>query len=159
VLAGQVIFFLPSAASALHRWARLLCPGGRIAFSTFGPRDPNAEAAMRAIGPLLTGGRPPPRRSPAEVADPDAIRRTIAGAGLELVDIVAESFETSFPDADAWFDWSWTQGARAVLERIPADRIDEARTIAMDAIATARTQQGDYVFNTAVNYTVARPQL
>jgi hypothetical protein len=97
--------------------------------------------------------------STAEVADPDAVRRTIAEAGLELIGLVAESFETSFPDADAWFDWSWTQGARAVLERIPADRLDEARAIATDTIATARTHQGDYVFTTAVNYAVARPQL
>ena len=159
VLAGQVIFFMPSVASALRRWARLLRPGGRIAFSTFGPRDPNAEATMRAIEPLLTGGPPPRGVSTAEVADPDAVRRTIAEAGLELIGLVAESFETSFPDADAWFDWSWTQGARAVLERIPADRLDEARAIAMDTIATARTHQGTYVFTTAVNYTVARPQL
>ena len=158
VLAGQVIFFMPSAASALRRWARLLRPGGRIALSTFGSRDPHAEAAMRAIAPLLTGGPPPRGVSTAEVADADAIRRTLTEAGLQLVDLVAESFETSFPDADAWFEWSWTQGARAVLERIPADRLDDARMIATDTIATARTHRGDYVFTTAVNYTLARPQ-
>ena len=157
VLASQVIFFLPSVVEALRRWARLLRPEGRIAFSSFAARDPVADAAMKAIAPLLVGGPPPRGISTAEVADPGAIARSVAAAGLELVGVTSETFPTAFADADAWWDWSWTQGARAVLERIPADRVDEARALATDAIAVARTQRGDYVFDTTVNYTVARP--
>ncbi len=156
VLAGQVIFFLPSVVEALRRWALLLRPGGRIAFSSFSARDPVADAAMKAIAPLLTGGPPPRGVSTAEVADPDAIARTVAAAGLELVGVTSETFQTTFADADAWWSWSWTQGARAVLERIPAERLDEARALATAAIAPARTERGEYVFDTAVSYTLVR---
>jgi ubiquinone/menaquinone biosynthesis C-methylase UbiE len=62
VLAGQVIFLLPSVVEALRRWARLLRPGGRIAFSSFAPRDPVAEGVMKAIAPLLAGGPRAARR-------------------------------------------------------------------------------------------------
>jgi ubiquinone/menaquinone biosynthesis C-methylase UbiE len=157
VLASQVIFFLPSVADALRRWSRLLRPGGRIAFSSFGARDPVADGAMKAIAPLLVGGPPPRGVSTAEVENAEAITRTVAAAGLELVEVTSETFRTSFADADAWWEWSWTQGARAVLERIPAERLDEARRLATDAVATARTRTGELVFDTAVNYTVARP--
>lgn len=157
VLAGQVIFFLPSVVDALRRWTRLLRPGGRIAFSSFAPRDPVVEAAMRALAPLLSGGPPPRGVSTAEVADPDAIVRTVAAAGLGPAAVTTEAFRTSFADADAWWDWQWTQGARVVLERIPPDRLDEARAIAVAALAPARTAHGDYVFTTAVNYTVTAP--
>jgi ubiquinone/menaquinone biosynthesis C-methylase UbiE len=158
VLAGQVIFFLPSVVEALRCWARLLRPGGRIAFSSFAARDPVADGAMKVIAPLLAGGAPPRGVSTAEVTDPDAIAVTVAGAGLELVAITSETFHTSFVNADAWWDWSWTHGARAVLERIPADRLDQARQLATRAVAAARTDRGDYVFDTAVNYSVARLQ-
>jgi ubiquinone/menaquinone biosynthesis C-methylase UbiE len=154
VLAGQVIFLLPSVVAALRRWARLLRPGGRIAFSSFAPRDPVAEGVMKAIAPLVAGGPAPRGVSTAEVPDPDAIARTVAAAGLELAGITSETFRTSFADADAWWDWSWTHGARAVLERIPADRLDEARAIATEALTPARTDRGDHVIATAVNYTL-----
>jgi SAM-dependent methyltransferase len=157
VLAGQVIFFLPSVVQALRRWTALLRPGGRIAFSSFAARDPVADAAMSAIAPLLVGGPPPRGVSTAEVADPDAIAASVSAAGLQLVGITSERFPNTFRDADAWWEWSWTQGGRAVLERIPADRLDEARRLAIDAIEPARTRDGSYVFDTAVNYTVARP--
>lgn len=157
VLAGQVIFFMPSVVESLRRWARLLRSGGRIAFSSFAPRNPVAEEAMKAIAVLLPGGAPQRGVSTAEVVDPDAIARTVAAAGLQLDGITSDTFETSFPDAAAWWNWSWSHGARAVLERIPADRLDEARAVAADALAGSRTEHGNYVMTTTVNYAVARP--
>ena len=56
VLAGLVLFFLPDLAGALARYARLLKPGGLIAFSWFSEDDARWEPVMEAIDAFAPAG-------------------------------------------------------------------------------------------------------
>lgn len=49
ILAGLVIFFLPEPDKALVEYRRLLKPGGRMAFTTFGKQDPVFDAVVKRI--------------------------------------------------------------------------------------------------------------
>jgi ubiquinone/menaquinone biosynthesis C-methylase UbiE len=61
VVSSSVIFFLPDPLEALRNWRRVLKPGGRVLFSTFGP-DNNVPLAGIFNRHLATYGlqRPSP---------------------------------------------------------------------------------------------------
>ncbi|WP_106396222.1 class I SAM-dependent methyltransferase [Actinocorallia populi] len=133
VLAGLVIFFLPSPEDALTAYRRVLRPGGRLAFSTFGAQDPVFESVVKTLAsfaPPAEGERPLDR-----FRDPASITGLLAGwSGVEITEHVIES---RFSDRSVFWEWLWSHGIRALLEQIPGSRLDEARDAAFAVLPEA----------------------
>jgi ubiquinone/menaquinone biosynthesis C-methylase UbiE len=157
VLASFVLFFLPDPEDALKRLAGLLAPGGRLGFTSFARNDPNFEAAMGAVESYVPGGLPPRGARQGPFGSPESITAVVTSAGFASPTIGERSYETRFATVDEWLAWAWSHGGRATLERVPAQRLDEATSAAKAAFGAARTPAGDYVIRTAIRFTVARP--
>ena len=61
-----VLFFLPDPRAALSRWLRLLRPGGRFGFTTFGQADATFEALGDLFEPYIPKRAARPARTSAE---------------------------------------------------------------------------------------------
>jgi len=157
VLAGLVIFFLPDARAAVNRYRALLTPHGRLGFTTFGAQDPHFDAAMEAMGQFLPGAAHERRDREGPFGSREGITRFLTDNGYAHPQIDEMTYESRFTDKDHWLTWLWSHGSRYALERLPADRADDAFAAAKDAFEGARTPAGDYAIHTQIRFTIARP--
>jgi SAM-dependent methyltransferase len=157
ILAGLVIFFLPDPDTALARYAKLLAPGGRLAFTTFAKSDENHDAAMKAIAGFAPGDLPERRTRQGPFKTRDGIAELLARGGFADASVDEVTYESRFADPDHFLSWMWSHGGRHILEQVPADRLDEASEAAKAAFEPARTPSGDYAIRTQIRFTVARP--
>lgn len=155
VLANLVIFFLPDPAAALRNYATLLLPGGRVAFSSFGAEDHRYRGAMDAIAQFAPAYTRPGANSPFRAED--TIRELLADVGYERLTITEAEFQSRFRDPEHWLEWAWSHGGRSLLERVPADRLAQARAAAFEVIEQSRDETGDLVLTTKMRFTVAEP--
>jgi SAM-dependent methyltransferase len=155
IFGGLVLFMLPDPSAALANYRKLLVPGGRLCFSTFGTQDANFEAGMKAFGGFVPGGTPPRGDRQGPFASRDGIADLLATNGFETPQFAEFSFESRFADADHWVSWVWSHGGRYTVERIPAEQLDEATAAAKEAFEPARTPTGDYLITTEIRFTVA----
>ena len=159
VLAGFVLFFLPDVEAALRRYRGALAPGGRLAASWFGGDDERwrpviAAVAAFAPAPDADGEAQEPGR-PAAFADISAFERSLADAGFTDMRTVEESVELRFPDGDAWCDWSWSHGMRALWESVPEQSRGEARRAGSAAVSGLVDETGQPRLQINLRYTTA----
>ncbi|MER6329350.1 methyltransferase domain-containing protein [Streptomyces sp. NPDC001034] len=157
ILAGLVIFFLPEPDQALLEYRRLLRPGGRLAFSTFGRRDPVFEQAVKTLGSFVAprpGGNPPER--PADRFRDRASHLDLL-ADWSGIEITEHTLETRFTGQQQWWEWIQSHGVRRIVELLPADRLREAKAAAFEVMEAARTTDGDLAIRTELRVTTAHP--
>ncbi|MBA9004340.1 class I SAM-dependent methyltransferase [Thermomonospora cellulosilytica] len=156
VTAGFVIFFLPDPAAGVAAWARALRAGGRLAISTFAAQGVH-ERVMKAIGPFVPkeeGGGP---KRPVEMfRSAEAVTAVLGEGGFTDVEHRNVTFETRFTGPDQWWEWIGSHGGRGTLERLPEDRVEDARAAAYEVMETARTPDGALVLHTEARFTTAR---
>jgi ubiquinone/menaquinone biosynthesis C-methylase UbiE len=107
VLCRWGFMFPPDKPRAFAETRRVLRDGGRLAFATWAQPDKNMWAAAAAMTLVARGHMPPPEPGAPGIfslADPDAIRELVRGAGFESVEVAEVGFE--FPYVD--FDDFWT---------------------------------------------------
>jgi len=155
VLANSVIFFLPDPVAALRNYATLLLPGGRVAFSSFGAEDSRYRGAMTALAQFAPGYTRPGANSPFRAED--TIRELLAEVGYQRPAITEAEFQSRFRDPEHWLEWAWSHGGRSLLERVPTNRLAQARAAAFEVIEQARDETGDLVLTTKMRFTVAEP--
>ena len=121
LVSSLVLFFLPDPAAALAGWRDLLVPGGRLAISTFGARDPAWASLDGIFGPYL-----PPQMLDARTtgasgpfASDAGVEALVASAGFRDMRTAALDVEAVFTDVDQWRAWSWSHGQRAMWEAVP----------------------------------------
>jgi SAM-dependent methyltransferase len=101
VLCQLGLQFFPDRPAALREMRRVLVPDGRLALSVFGPIENSpathalANALDRHIGPEASVAK----RTEHALADPEALRRLVAGAGFGGVAIHTTSKMARFPSA------------------------------------------------------------
>lgn len=158
VLAGMVVFLLPEPEQALRAYARLLRPTGRLVMSTPGAYDPAFVAAMDALAAHLPVEQPPPAPTAGPFDDEQTTTATMAAAGLDVVAISEHRVESRFHDVNHWMRWMWSHGGRALLQHLPADRLDAATDDAAQVLESVRAPEGDLTLTTVGRVTVAVPQ-
>jgi SAM-dependent methyltransferase len=72
VLASLVLFFLPGLPDALRRYAELLAPGGRLAFTSFARDDERWAPVNELLESYAPEERRRPKGDPAEVGPFDS---------------------------------------------------------------------------------------
>ncbi|TNY35254.1 methyltransferase domain-containing protein [Thermomonospora catenispora] len=156
VTAGFVIFFLPDPAAGVAAWARALRPGGRLAISTFVAQGVH-EQVMKTIGRFIPrDGGDGPKRRVERFRSAEALTAVLVEGGFTGIEHRNVTFRTRFTGPDQWWRWIGSHGGRAALERLPADRLEEARAAAYEVMETARASDGALVLHTEARFTTAR---
>lgn len=138
VTGSYSVIFLPDAPAALALYARLLRPGGRIAFTSpvftddtfpFLPPVFTELIPQRLLRNLPADWQPEAlkRRFNSWLGDTDELTRTMVRAGFEDVSITDEHVGLTAPDGTTWVDWSHTQGMRLLWQHLPAYESEQLR--------------------------------
>ncbi|MDH3513809.1 MAG: class I SAM-dependent methyltransferase [Gammaproteobacteria bacterium] len=117
------MFLLPDMAAGLREWVRVLKPGGRVMFTSFGKRafQPMMERLLirleryDAVNP--DGDR---ENLSMRLADPERCRELLDRAGLDHVEVTTEQLGYHLKDETQWWDVLWNSGMRGRIERIPS---------------------------------------
>ena len=115
-----MLFFLPSLDTALDGYRDLLAAQGRLGFTWFGEPDARWDPVFGALGADLPDGDRPPPRAPAQ--DPfssvASMHDHLSARGWTDPTTQTLVHEVRVRDADHWFEWTWSQGYRFVLEKL-----------------------------------------
>ncbi len=141
VLGGFSLFFFDDPAAGLRRWLRVLKPGGRVAFTTFGenafsPLVDRLRDDLAAFGVEL---ETPRWRTLCRPAECEAL---LAEAGFTGIEITAEQMGHHLAGPDEWWDVVQHSGLRAWVERLPAGARDEFRTRHLEGVAGLAGEKG-----------------
>ncbi|MCO6008422.1 methyltransferase domain-containing protein [Actinoallomurus purpureus] len=160
------IIFLPEAASVLPRYARLLIPGGRLAFTS----PIFTEDTFPFLPPMFTEiitddflseipdewrPRAVARRVSGWLQDESDIVGTLRGAGFREVRILDEVVPMDVSSGRDWVAWSHTQGMRLLWQWLspdPTRRLEERIVAALEA---ERDAEGRIRIETPVRYVLA----
>lgn len=151
VLAGFMVFLLPDPAAAMHAYRRVLVPGGRLAFSTYGETDEHLSTARTRLCELAGTTAP----EPDVFDDEQTIAELVRHAGFDDVTIAELTVQTRFDDLAQWWRWAWSVGIRGTLERIDPAALDQARPAVEQDLAPWHQPDGTYLMPTAVRFTTA----
>ena len=147
------IFFVPDMAAALHELWQRVRAGGKLAITTWGPNffEPVTTIfwnAIRDVKPELYKGFNPWDR----ICDPESLLALFNEAGIEDVDVVAESAEHPIPSPEAWWSAVLGSGYRGTVDQLTLEQREHVRTVNTDYIR----QNGVRSVEANVVYAIAR---
>jgi ubiquinone/menaquinone biosynthesis C-methylase UbiE len=127
VVSHFAVHHVPRPERAIEEFARVARPGGWIAVSSWDQPERN-----RFLGILIDAVRACGVPGSVHFADDDELRRLLAGAGLEAVEIRSVSLTQQVADADELWDGMVGGSLRTagLLTRQPADVRERVRTAA-----------------------------
>ena len=159
VQAGLVLFFLPSLDTALARYRDLLAGGGRLGFTWFGEPDTRWVPVFDALSADLPDDERPPTRVSGQGPFDSVARMHDHLSTLGWTDVTTETLvhEVRVRDADHWFEWTWSQGYRFVLERLDAhDLLAAARERVTRLLGEMAARDRGLAWRAEVHATLAR---
>ncbi len=138
VLSQMVLHLLPDPPAAAAEARRVLVPGGRFVASV--PAGAPGWEWMGAVfgkfGPRVLRPMDVPFRSDFD------LRVVVADAGFDVVGDEQVEIGFHFADEQAWWDWGWSNGYRALYEVLAPDDLEGLRQEAFAALAASRTPEG-----------------
>ncbi|UQU61354.1 class I SAM-dependent methyltransferase [Couchioplanes caeruleus] len=158
VVSSLVVFFLPDPPAALAAWRRLLVtPGGRLAISTFGSRDPVWDAVDATFRPYLPAGMLDARTTGAAgpFSSDAGVEELVRAAGCTGVRTVLSDIEVTLADGAEWYAFSRSHGQRAMWDAIPESDHDAVRAAAETQLDRARGADGRIHLHQQVRCTLA----
>jgi ubiquinone/menaquinone biosynthesis C-methylase UbiE len=159
VQAGLVLFFLPSLDTALARYRDLLARDGRLGFTWFGEPDARWDPVFGALVADLPADERPPSRAPGEGPFVSVASMPDHLSARGWTDVTTETLvhEVRVRDADHWFEWTWSQGYRYVLEQLEAsDLLTAARDRVGRVLDEMAARDGGLTWRAEVHATLAR---
>jgi len=143
VVCSYGLFFIPGMAAALREWVRVLCPGGKLAFTSFEetafqPMLDDFVDRLQAYGVQLPEGPFGSKR----ISSLQHCRELLQEAGL--VDIEAEVVQMGYHLADEndWWEVVNNTAMRALLEQVPHDGQADFRREHLAFVATQKNENG-----------------
>jgi len=142
VLGAFVLAAIPDADRALAEWRRVLRPTGTLGVAVW---ENLLDTRWRWEGELLGEFA---HEVPAELlqtvgrmtgrfATTSTLRAGLEDAGLGDVRVERMDAERTFESAEAWWEWTWSGGARAFLEAMPEASRERFRAAAFERLAGA----------------------
>ncbi|MFW5471642.1 class I SAM-dependent methyltransferase [Knoellia sp. CPCC 206435] len=159
IQASLVLFFLPDLSSALDRYRAELSSRGRLGLSWFGAVD----ASWEQLYDLLVDSLPEDSRPPTNVAGQgpfgsvEALESLLRECGFRDVATTQTRVHTTFADPSQWWDWTWSQGHRTLLEQHRGHGTLDAVVAQVQPLLEARHREGRLSRWTDIRVTVARP--
>ena len=128
ILCGFAIFFFPDPEHTLREWYRILIPTGKVGICVANKGDSRwqwyeqllVKYQERYHFPLSPGG--------SDLRRPGAIKELMELIGLARVEIIEESYEFTYANAEEWWKAKWTHGARFPLEHMSKEVLTQFRT-------------------------------
>jgi O-methyltransferase/aklanonic acid methyltransferase len=160
------VIFMPDAPAALGRYAGLLAPGGRIAFSS----PVFTEDTFPFLPPVFTELIPsrllrnlPPAWQPEQLRrrfnswlqDEADLVSTMHTAGFTEVRVADEEIDMVADTGEAWVDWSHTQGMRLLWQHLPPAESAELRERLITALDAMRTGDAPLTIAVPVRFVTA----
>jgi hypothetical protein len=158
VQAGLVLFFLPDLATALDRYRDALSPAGRLGLTWFGDAD---ESWNDEYG-LLVSSLPEESRPLGNIAKQgpfasvEELEGVLAERGFADVTTTELRVRVDFADPQQWWDWTWSQGQRSLLELHQAHGSLDEVSAQVQALLEARADAGTLGWWTDIRVTLAR---
>lgn len=143
------LMFIDDLAGTLARLHDLLAPGGRLAIAVWGPPEevPAISLATRVLRRELE--LPPPAEgtaTPFDLADTDALTRSLEAAGFGDVDSRPVSVTYAFASDEEYFDYRRDLSPPdPAMAGIPEERLAAAWQAVGEALAPYRTAEGRVV--------------
>ena len=140
VICSSGIFFLPNQLAALREWRRVLKPGGRVLFSTFG-KDNNQHLADIAKQCQERHGLKV-FEPPTPLPEPSECQRLLEAADFADATVLPERHDYDFRNGEEyWREYSSTH-ARVALSVLPAERLEEFRQALLADVERLATPRG-----------------
>jgi ubiquinone/menaquinone biosynthesis C-methylase UbiE len=134
---GVMVF--PDMPRGIAEMARVVRPGGRVLINAYG--DPHGieflgffVAAIQAAVPTFEGPPMDPPPLPLQLHDPDRLRRELAHAGLDGVEVETTSEETQFRSGEHLWDWIVHSNPIAGEILAEVDLSDEQTAVVREAL-------------------------
>lgn len=160
-VASLVLFFLPDPAAALRVWHELLVPGGRLALSTFGPRDRAWEdlddVFTPHLPPQLLDARTSGVRGP--FATDAGVEALLSAAGFDSIRTAHLDLPVHFDDVREWERWSMSHGQRSHWLAVPEPERAAVLALAAERLEAARDPRGGFTLEQNVRFTLGRRPL
>jgi SAM-dependent methyltransferase len=138
VLCREGLMFALDPASTVREIARVLRPGGRVAFAVWGPRarNPWLGVVLDAVGAQLGRPVPPPGvPGPFALEDSAELARLLSGAGLDDVAVSEVAVPLRAASFEEW--WARTSALAGPLARILASLHEDAARAIRDRAQAA----------------------
>jgi ubiquinone/menaquinone biosynthesis C-methylase UbiE len=140
VLCGFAIFFFPDPDHTLREWYRALIPTGKVGICVVSRGDDRwqwyeqllIKYQQRHQFPLSPGG--------SDFREPGAIKELMEIIGLSKVEIIEDSYEFTYTNAEEWWQSKWTHGARFPLEQMSKKVLTQFRTEVFDRLLHAKAE-------------------
>ena len=150
-LSREALMLVADPTAAARETLRVLRPGGRAAFSVWGPAaaNPWLSALLDAVGAALGAPVPPPGMpGPFSLSESGALAKVLTDAGFHDVDVSEVDAPMQVGSLDEWWEIvpSLAGPVAALLASLPDDLTSAIRGDAASALAR---------FATAGGYTIA----
>ena len=139
----------------LPEFARVLRPGGRVAFSTFDNEALGYPWFGEVVAPFLPADGPQPDAAARVLhIDQDELVAQLHEAGFETVSTLVVERQYHFTSASEHWDWLMSNGHRATIDRVEPGRVDALKGAVTERLEQHRDAHG-YQFDKPIRFTLA----
>jgi ubiquinone/menaquinone biosynthesis C-methylase UbiE len=143
VVCSYGLFLMPDMAGALREWARVLRPGGMLAFTSFEstafqPMLDDFLARLSGFGLELPEGPLGSQR----LSSPEHCRELLLAVGLSAIDAQTVQLGYHLRDEQEWWEVVSSTAMHSLFEQIPAGEQDRFRKEHLAFVAGRKTGQG-----------------
>ena len=156
VICAFGIMFLPNVPQSLSEIRRVLRPNGRAAVAVWAGATPNLgflgelSAEFGGVNFESGTGPPPPWHDDA------GFSTLLERAGFSSVRVVSEEASFELRDAEMWWRWQLSHGARVYWDMLPAEKREPFRAAAMARYAQLADHDGRSKFVQRARIAVGR---
>ncbi len=153
---GFGLFFLSNMDAALRQWHRVLKPGGRVGFSSFG------ATAFQPLGQrfeerLTHYGIAPAAFIAQRLIDPGVCKALLAAAGFVDIEVRTMQLGYHLHSEQDWWNIVWNTGFRARLEPLSPVQLATFRATHLEEVRTLATGDGIWLDVATLITTGCRP--